>query len=199
MERIQLKGRARKGHGSASSRRARLDGWVPANIYGHGKANMSFYVRHDEIFRHITDEARLMTIDVGGQTDSGLVKELQFDAFGDQIIHVDFTRVSLDEIIETSVVVHVAGNAKGVASGGVLDVVHHEILVRGQAQNIPDTIEVDVTELGVGDAIRVKDLGLPEGIEALAGEDEPVVIVHDRVVEEEPTEEGEAPEETPGA
>ncbi|MCA8961112.1 MAG: 50S ribosomal protein L25, partial [Planctomycetes bacterium] len=159
----------------------------------HGEPTQSFYVRHEQIARHVAAEQHLMTITIGDKKESGLLKELQFDTFGEKIIHVDFARVSMDEVIETSIPVHTVGTARGVSSGGILDLPHHEVLVRGTARAIPAFIEVEVGHLGIGDAIRVRELQLPQGVVALIGPEEPVVIVHGHTPDEEATgAEGEA-------
>lgn len=174
MKRVTLEARPRASRGSANARRERREGWVPANMYGHGEANASFLVRHDQLHRAVHAEHHLMTIDLEGKPESGLLKEIQFDTFGERILHVDFARVSLDEVVETTVTVHVVGSPKA----GVLDVAHHELTLRGKARDLPEYVEVEVGGLGVGDAIRVKDLALPAGVETLFEPEETIAAVH---------------------
>lgn len=189
MERVTLEARKRTESGSADARRQRREGWVPANMYGHGEANVSFLIRHEEIHRAVHAEHHLMTIDLGGTTESGLLKEIQFDTFGDRILHADFARVSLDEVVETTVAIHVAGAPKT----GTLDVAHHELTLRGKARDLPESVEVDVTSLAVGEAIRVKDLSLPDGVAALLDGEEAVIAIHHGAVEADDDEVGEEP------
>lgn len=190
MKRVTLEARPRASRGTANARRERREGWVPANMYGHGEANASFLVRHDQLHRAVHAEHHLMTIDLGGKPESGLLKEIQFDTFGERILHVDFARVSLDEVVETTVAVHVLGSPKA----GVLDVAHHELTLRGKAGDLPEFVEVEVASLGIGESIRVKDLALPAGVETLFDPEETIAAVHQSGGDEE--EEGEAEAET---
>ena len=102
----------------------------------------------------------------------------------------------MDEVVETLVPVETWGTAKGLATGGILDVVHPEVMLRGKARDLPERIEVDVSELLLGESITIAELKLPAGIEATSSPTEPVVIVHQpRGQDAEDTETAEAPEE----
>ncbi|MFQ5653918.1 MAG: 50S ribosomal protein L25 [Planctomycetota bacterium] len=194
MERIVLKGCLRRPKGSREAQRLRKQGWVPANLYGHGEANVSFQVPEEEV-RNLVDEGHhLLSIDLDGKVDQGLMKELQFDAYGEKIIHIDFARISLEEVVETSVPVETFGVPKGLTAGGTLDVIHHELVLRGKARDIPEHLPVEIGALHVGESVRVRELALPEGIEAVLGPEEAIVIIHAPKGRELP-EEGEGAEE----
>ncbi len=195
MEEIVLKGQIRTGTGSSDARRARLEGLVTGNLYGHGEANVSFLVPHFDLHRLVHDGHHLLNLDFGGVKDVGIMKELQFDTFGDRITHVDFARVSLDEVIETSVEVRAIGSAKGVASGGTLDVVRHELPLRGKARLLPKHVDLAVDALEIGDAIRAKDISLPDGVELLLNPEDAIIFVHEQTIEDEdlPADEVEEP------
>ena len=100
----------------------------------------------------------LSTVTTAADVVFGLGQPLQ------EIIHLDFSRVSFDESIETEVRLEVRGDAKGVADGGTLEVLVHDLKVNCRANAIPDSLRVDVSKLGLGQAIHVKDLVLPEGV-----------------------------------
>jgi large subunit ribosomal protein L25 len=193
MEQIVLKGRGRTAAGSADARRARRDGFVTGILYGHGEANVSFLVPHFDLHRLVHEGHHLLRLEIDGVEDVGILKELQFDTWGDRITHVDFARVSLDEVIETNVEVRTIGSAKGVAQGGTLDIIRHEVPVRGKAGLLPEHIDIEVDALGLEDAIRAKDIVLPAGVELLLEPEEAIIIVHGQV-EEEASAEGESPE-----
>ncbi len=178
MEDIVLKGEIRKRRGRRPNARLRQEGWVPAVIFGHGEENLSVKVRAKEITKCVEDGHHMCSIDLDGKIEDGMLSDLQFDTYGEHIIHFDFTRVSRDEIIEVSIPVETLGNAKGVASGGVLDIAHHDVTLQGKARLIPEKIVIDVTELAAGEAVRAKQVDLPEGVSMLLGDEEPVVIVH---------------------
>ena len=186
MGQIVLKGEKRTGNGTADARRKRLDGFVTGNLYGHGENNVSFMVNHAELHKLVYGGHHLLNLEIDGVQEVGIMKELQFDTYGDRITHVDFLRVSLDEVIEATVEVRAIGMAKGVASGGTLDIVHHALSIRGKARDLPEHIDLEVDELEVGDAIRARDVVLPAGLEVLLGDEEAVIICHGAQVEEEP-------------
>lgn len=171
---------------------------MPGNVYGHGEANLHFEMRHEDIVRHLGAEHQLLNLEIDGQRTRGLLKEIQYDALGERVVHVDLQRISLDEVIETSVVVHLMGNAKGVAAGGVLDLPRHELPVRGKPTDLPERIEIEVTGLGIGDMVRAGDLQLPDGVEMLLQPEEPVVMVQGHQIPETGLSEEEAGEVTEG-
>ena len=178
MERVTLEGRLRESVGSTDARRMRNEGWVPANIYGKGEPNTHCLLDARKLTRAIRDEHYLMLIELGGgRQEKALLKEIQWDALGSHIVHVDLTRARLEEIVETSAPVHTLGAAKGVSSGGTLDVLHHAVPLRGKAIAIPESIEIEVSALELGESIKASDLTLPEGVECLLEADDPVVIV----------------------
>ena len=105
-----------------------------------------------------------------------LVRDVQWDHLGKEIIHLDFARVSADESIETVVRLEPRGTAPGTAGGGTLEVLHHELRVTCRASAIPETIRVDVSHLGVDQGIHVKDLVLPPGV--VVDADPELLLVH---------------------
>lgn len=190
MEQIVLKGKVRTGNGTADARRMRLEGYATGNLYGHGEANVSFLVEQLKLNKLAHGGHHLLQLDIDGKMDVGLMKELQFDTYGDRITHVDFLRVSMDEVIESIVEVRTVGTAKGVGQGGTMDIVHHTVSLRGKARDLPEHLDIEVDELALGDSFRVSHLTLPAGVECLLDGEEAIVIVH------LPKEEKEAPEET---
>jgi len=190
MEQTVLKGKPRTGNGSADARRMRLEGYATGNIYGHGKPNVSFMVEQMALNKLVHAGQHLLQLEIDGATEVGLMKELQFDLYGDRITHVDFIRVSMDEEIEANVEVRTVGVAKGVGSGGILDVARHELPLRGKARDLPEHLDLDVEALMIGDSIRVGDLSLPAGVVCLLDGEEAVVIVHGTAPEPEDAPEG---------
>ena len=178
MKKFILKGERRQPDGSRAAVRLRREGWIPANVYGHGEENVHLQVSATELTRLVHEGHHMVTLEFDGNSDHGLLKEVQYDPLGGHILHADFTRVSMDEVVEMLVPVEPHGTAKGVSSGGILDVVHPEILLRGKARDLPERIPVEVTRMELADAVRIRDLTLPAGVEAVLSEDEPVLILH---------------------
>jgi large subunit ribosomal protein L25 len=120
-----------------------------------------------------------------GKIEKALIKELQWDHLGKEILHVDFARVAADERVEVNVRVELRGTAIGIAAGGVIDQPIHLLAVECLAIAVPDSIRVSVTELQLGQALHVRELVLPEGVKALTDPEAVVVQVIAKLVEPE--------------
>jgi large subunit ribosomal protein L25 len=124
----------------------------------------------------IKKSTHLAELTINGATETVLVRDVQWDHLGKEIIHLDFARVSADESIETEVRLDIRGVAPGTAGGGTLEVLLHDLKVTCRANAIPDAIRVDVSHLHVDEAIHVKDLVLPPGV--TVDEDPEKLVVH---------------------
>lgn len=176
MERIVLTGQVRTETGTRAVNRLRRAGFTPAILYGHGEGTTSIQVDSRQLSRLIFDGHHMVTLDLGGKQDEGVLREIQMDSMGQEIIHVDFARIDLDEVIEMLVLIVAEGNAKGAGSGGIIEMVRPSVTVKGKARDIPESITLDVTELGLSDSIKVQDLKLAEGLEIMADPVSPVII-----------------------
>lgn len=163
-----------KGTGSRASRKIRAAGRVPAVIYGHKLPVVPVSLTKRDVAFMMEAAGHLAELDVDGAAETVLIRDVQWDHLGRDILHVDFERVSREELIETAVNIEVRGEAAGVAEGGLLQQILHELTVKCPAGSIPDAIRIDVTELKVGDGVHVRDLQLPEGVEPIL---EPEVLV----------------------
>ena len=173
----------RPEHGTRHARRLRKLGQVPAVLYGHKQQTVAVSLSGEELERIIRHGVRVVDLQTDGGTEKALLKELQWDHLGKEVLHVDLERVSEDERIEISVRLEVKGIAPGVTGGGVLDQPLHALMVECLAVRIPDSIRVNINELQLGAAIHVKDLTLPEGVKALGDPD--AVVVHVKAPEAE--------------
>ncbi len=154
-----------KGTGSRVSRKLRAKGKIPAIIYGHKKTPTPISIGRDEVWQMIKKSTHLAQLQIGGgASEMVLVRDIQWDHLGKEIIHLDFARVSADETITTEVKLELHGTAPGVSEGGVLDLIIHSLEVQCRATSIPDVIRVEVGDLHLDQAIHVKDLKLPEGV-----------------------------------
>lgn len=180
-----------KGTGTRVARRLRRDGRVPAIVYGHKQAPVPITVSRETVAEMLKRSTHLAELSVGDTTETVLVRDVQWDHLGKEIIHLDFARVSADESIETDVRLEIRGVAPGLAGGGTLEVLHHELNVTCRAAAIPESIRVDVGQLGVDQGIHVKDLVLPEGLVVNADPDMLLVHVVTRAPEQAETTEAE--------
>lgn len=153
-----------KGTGSRVSRKLRAKGKIPAIIYGHKVAAQPITISRDDVWQMVKKSTHLAQLKIGESTEMVLVRDVQWDHLGKEIIHLDFARVSADESIHTEVKLELHGTAPGVAEGGVLDFVIHTLEVTCRANAIPDSIRVIIDDLHINSAIHVRDLKLPEGV-----------------------------------
>ena len=189
-ETIEVK--KRDGVGSIAAKKLRLTGHVPAILYGHGESNVNLSVNSDAITRVIQHGTKLLDLQ-GDVNETALLRDIQWDAFGIEVLHVDFTRVSQSEAVEVTVPVEVHGEAPGTKEGGVLAIVLHEVTIQCPASKIPDLVEANVSGLHMGDQLLAEQLPIPEGASLVTSASEMVLHVVAPAVagEEEAAEEAE--------
>ncbi len=172
-----LKVKTRDGLGSNASRKLRQTGHVPANLYGHGEANLNLAVSADELGNIIKHGTKLVAL-TGAINDTAILREVQWDTFGVDILHVDFTRVSQAESVEVTLPVHLHGEAPGSSEGGMLVFAAHELTIRCPAGSIPEHLEVNISKLHVGDSIHANEVELPSGAEMVTPDLQVVVQIN---------------------
>lgn len=175
----------RTTNGSQAARRLRRQGLIPAVIYGHKEDTVSITLAAEEIEKIIRHGVHVVDLQVDGKTEKTLIREVQWDHLGKDLLHVDFARIAADERVVVTVPLTTRGTAPGVAQGGVLDQPLHSLSVECLAIQVPESIRVNVGELKLGEFIHVKDLVLPEGVKAMTDPDVVVVHVAAKQVEEE--------------
>lgn len=148
--------------GSNASKRLRATGQVPAILYGHGEENVNLSVRADALHNIIKHGTKLLSL-TGDVTDTAILKEVQWDAFGIDIVHVDLNRVSATEAVEVTLPVHLNGEAPGVSEGGQIAFITHELAIKCPASSIPEFISVNISKLHLGQSIHANEVALPEG------------------------------------
>ena len=195
----------RNTKGKNEARRLRASGKIPATLYGAQKAGdapapESVAVDPKPLMRILHSASGLNTLislKLQGADARVLVKNVQLDPITHHPLHADFYRVNMDRKITVTVPITLRGESRGVKQdGGVLDFVHREIDVETLPANIPDRIEVDVTELGIGDSVHVRDLAANAAWAPISDPD--MMIVH-VVVIKEVVEEAPAAAAAPGA
>ena len=178
---------ARSQLGSANSRRLRKDGKIPAILYGHGEENVCLAVSADQLSAAMRHGSQMVHLK-GAVDENALIRDVQWDAFGSDVLHLDLTRVRAGEKVEVTVSVELKGLAPGTRDGGQLQQSVHSLRIICPAGSIPEHIVVNVNDLQVGGAITVADLVAADDIEFLANASD--VLVQCQVVEELDEEEG---------
>jgi large subunit ribosomal protein L25 len=165
----------RKQLGSAHTRRLRKAGAIPAILYGHGEANVSLVLVPEELRSVIRHGGKLVRLQ-GDVTESAFIKAVQWDVYGKTMLHVDLLRISESEKVTTTVTVEIKGTAPGVAEGGIIEHLVHEVEIDCPAGSVPEKLVVSISGLHLDGAIHAREIALPEGAEMLT--DPETVIVH---------------------
>jgi len=182
MKTIELDVEKRTSKGKNEARRTRSGGKIPAIVYGAGKATVPISVDRkalSDAFRGGAGENAIFLLKLAGSDQSrhAMIKEFQKDPLTRKALHIDFLRVMMDTKIRVNVSIEIVGVARGVKTdGGILDIVTREVEVESLPGNIPAHLPVDVADLGIGDALRIKDLKAMEGVEIV--DDPEKVLVH---------------------
>src|SRR5829696_5199810 len=193
-ERIKLEVAEREGRGSSDSRRLRRSGVIPGVLYGRGKTPHAICVHERELRRVLTGPSGLhaiLDVVLEGQktTHASILKDYQQDVI---TAHIDLQEVRLDQPIQAQVVIELVGESVGTKEGGVLSQVTREINVEALPMEIPERIEVDISEMHIGDTLRLADVSRQDGVTFLDDPEETVlatVTVPTQIVEPEPEEE----------
>jgi large subunit ribosomal protein L25 len=191
MEAHVLPVETRNQTGKNANHKIRAQGYIPAVLYSHGESQ-SIMVQKKNFFKifkgHISENVLidLEIKDASGSPVKAFVKDYQRHPITDEILHVDFFRVTMTEAISTNVPVEIVGTPIGVKQGGILEIIEREIEVECLPSDLPEKITIDVTNLAIGQSIHVKDIAAPKGVTILSTPDTVVVAVlaPHKVVEE---------------
>lgn len=199
---VTITAQTRDETGKGAARTARREGRVPGILYGHGEESVALSVDARELQKLVSTisvDNTIVDLDMNGESYKVLIRELQRHPFREDFLHIDFFHVVMDEMIHVEIPILITGVSTGVKNkGGVLDHQLRELEVYCLPGNIPEKVELDVSELDIGDSIHVRDITLPD-IEVLTDLDRSVVAVLAPTVieveeEEEPEEEDLEPE-----
>ncbi|MBD3232648.1 MAG: 50S ribosomal protein L25/general stress protein Ctc [candidate division Zixibacteria bacterium] len=206
MKAVELTANKRETSGKGAARKLRMQGRIPAVYYGSSEDNISLDFdakSFEQAISKIQSTNVIVSLDIGGDKKTALLKFLQRDPIDDSVLHADFYGVSPEQEITLRIPVRYVGSAIGVKDGGVLQMIIRELEISCKVSDIPEFVEVDVTDMQVGDSIHVEELEL-EKVEILIDPDRtmvtvvPPTIAKTALPEEEEEEEGEVVEEEEG-
>lgn len=196
--------------GRNACKKLRTSGEIPGIIYGEKKEIVPISFSKDSFLPYLRRREVVTKLDLDGKVENTLIKEIQYDALGDHIVHVDFHRISLDKKISISIALQFVGTPKGVHAGGVWDTQIREINVQCFPNHIPDPIVIDIEKLELGQKLCVKDIKIPDNVTLETDKEKIVVSVQapratattspleevrtepERIVKEKPAKEEEA-------
>ena len=200
-----LKATVRVNNGSAESRRARSEGSIPAVVYGLGMEAVSVEIDAREFTNALKTEAGsnvIFNLEIGKDKYTALAREIQKHVYRNEYLHVDFIQVDLTKTVDADVQLNFIGTPMGVKEeGGIIQTINSTITISALPTNIPTSLDLDISELNVGDNLAAADVDLPEGVELANDEDDSILItitIPRAAVEEEEEIEGLEGEEVEG-
>jgi large subunit ribosomal protein L25 len=191
---LVLKAEIREQTGTKAVYKVRKQGKIPAILYGHKEQPIAISLDGHNFVEGLHHGHRLVDIQIGKKKEKTIVKALQYDYSGKNIIHADLMRVDVSEVIKVSVPIELKGTAQGTHEGGIIEEHTDHLEIECKATEIPETIVVSVKELHVGDTLHAGDIALPDGVK-LASSPEMLLVTCHLVAAAKTTEEVE--EETP--
>ncbi|MBR9990603.1 MAG: 50S ribosomal protein L25/general stress protein Ctc [Gemmatimonadetes bacterium] len=202
----KLQALPRQESGKSVTRKMRAAGRIPAVVYGHGEDTRMLSVDAHELellFSKVHWENTIVELAIEGERAPvrTLVREVQSHAFKPLVVHVDFQQIHAGEMVHVSVPIRLHGNAPGLKEGGVMMQTETDLSIRCTPDNIPEYLEVDVSGLYIGDSVHLRDITMPEGVEAEIDADRtictvtpPTVAAVSEPTDEEPADEDAEPE-----
>ena len=181
MAEVTLEVTRRERSGKEYAKKLRQENKIPAVVYGGHKDPVAITVERKAVVdliqksEHGVRSIFLLKMADSDQQRHAMIKDMQMDPISRRMTHIDFVRVVMDEVVRLTIPVHLGGNSIGVKEGGILDWQMRELHVECLPNAIPDAIEVDITNLGAHQQVRISDLKLPEGVKV--DEDPQRVIV----------------------
>lgn len=192
MEVVTVTAEKRTALGKGAARRLRRQGFIPGVLYGRKCGNIPVAIGEKEFRKMEVGTGKVFKVAIKGEKEhSVIIRETQRDPVSRQLIHVDLLEVSMDEPIEVIVPIRIEGEAKGEKEGGVIQYGLRELEIECLPKDIPEAITVDVSDLAIGDSIKVGDIVPPPGVTILTEPDHLVVSVIAAQVAEVAEEEGE--------
>lgn len=181
MATAQLSATRRNDTGKGNARALRRDGQIPAVIYGHARETQSLAIparEFEKLLSHISADNTVIELGLEGSSSRALIREIQRHPFKRAILHVDFQEIVAGELMTVRVPIRLVGTPVGVRlGGGIVDHTLRELTISVDPAKMPNHIDVDVTELDLGQSIHVSQIPMPAGVEVLDEPGAPVVVI----------------------
>lgn len=165
---LSLKAEIREDTGTKSAVKLRGQGRLPAVVYGHKEKPVAVSLDERTLVEGLHHGHRLIDVQIGRKKEKMIIKDLQYDYLGKEIIHVDLMRVDITELIKVTVPIELKGKARGTNEGGIIEGHADHLEVECKATDIPELILVSIKDLRVGDSLHVGDIELPEGVKLVS-------------------------------
>jgi large subunit ribosomal protein L25 len=188
---LQLKAEIRKQAGSKASAKVRKQGRIPAIVYGHKEEPVAISLDAHDFVEQLHHGHRLMDVQLDKKLQKVIVKDVQYDHLGKDVIHADLMRVDVTETVTVTVPIELKGTAKGAEHEGVIEQHSNRLQVQCKVTDIPEAIVISVKDLDVGDSLHARDITLPPEVK-LVSDPEMLIVACSLVAAAKTTEEVEA-------
>ncbi|MHC4411627.1 MAG: 50S ribosomal protein L25 [Planctomycetota bacterium] len=177
-KKLLLKAEIREHVGTHRAAEVRRSGRIPAIVYGHKKEPVSISLDAHDFVEGLHHGHRVMDVQIGRKKETMVVKDMQYDCLGKNIIHADLMRVSAGETVKVTVPIELKGTAKGTTEGGIIEEHIDHLEIECKVTDIPETIVISVKDIGVGDAIHASDIELSDGLKLVSDPGALLVTCH---------------------
>jgi len=175
---VVLNAEVRKDSGTKYAKVLRKNGKLPAVVYGHKQESVTLAFDAHDFVKTLHHGHRLFDVKMGKKVETMLVKAIQYDHLGKDIIHADLVRVDLTERVKVTVPIELYGTSAGSHEGGIIDEHLANLEIECTVTSIPEFIEVSIKEMGVGDAVHAKDIKLPDGVKLITNPEALILTCH---------------------
>jgi large subunit ribosomal protein L25 len=179
-KKTSLKAIVRKRTGSGRLNQMRREGWLPSVVYGKGTENLNLKVdakTFADVLNHSSSENIIFNLEIEGHgTRLAFLQSVQHEPISAKVVHADFRAIDENTAITAHIPAHLNGESAGVKAGGLVEQYIHAIEITCLPNDLPETIEVDISELQVGDSLHIGDVKYPKGVKAVQAAD--VVVAH---------------------
>lgn len=195
MELIKLEAKQRETSGKGAARRLRQNKAIPGIVYGSGSEPVMLSldaIEFDKIIRENGSTGLFFNLKIeGNKSKTVMLKEMQMDTFGLNYLHIDLHEIDMDTKVTVSIPVEIVGKSKGVEEGGVVQTIRRELDVVCKPVDTPESIQIDISDLGIGDSVHVEEIDLGDNVEIPFDVDFTVITIGAPTEEEEEIEEDE--------
>lgn len=175
---LLLQAEIREQTGSHAVKKVLKQGRIPAVIYGHKKDPISISLDEHNFMEGLHHGLRLLDVQIGNDTQTTLIKDLQYDCLGKKVLHADLMRVDVTEKIKVTVPIEVKGTAAGLHEGGIIEQHMGQVEIECMPTDIPKSIVISVKSMKIGDTIHARDVQLPEGVKLVTSPEILLVSCH---------------------
>jgi len=175
---LLLKAEIREHAGTKAVQKIRVQGRIPAIVYGHKEQPIAISLDEHNFVEGLHHGYRLMDVQIGKKKEKIIVKELQYDYSGKNIIHADLMRVDVTEVVKVTVPIELKGTAQGTHEGGIVEEHTDHLEIECKATEIPEKIVVSIKDVHVGGALHAGEIELPNGMKLLSSPETLLVTCH---------------------